>query len=532
MKSLFKVVIFLTLFFLFTACGQTALITPFPVPPSATTTEPARSLTPDAATPIAIGPTQTLIPIPTLEPTLLPTIQPTLIPDLLSSSFLVQRLDGINDHSLQKVTGWDYGFRPSGYCFGPYQWMDQSHLLLFPLTGQEYGMGIMQLALPVVINYENERVWIPSIDGLLSLSSCDQPIWSHSLNLLVSAQRGEAILYSAEGETLNRYPGYNISLSPSGTKLMVDNIWIDLVSGKQVDFSSQGIESLSTWSSDETQLYRCCYAYGNVLTGKAYTFELGGLRYVGRDYGEGFTGIRDLWVMDDAYIVTYWDFQDDTEHDIFPLIEPATQTYKKLQDVTDIPADASCRLRGVSPNRKLIWANCYQPNNYLIDLETFVADPYPGSLSLVSWSSDSEFAWLRDFQSDTPPQILSIADKKLQSLPVPSRPETATWHPTNSTLAYLADSKQALIFLDAQTMSVQELGLPIAFRGLLWSPNGESILLTAEDGSLWQVDFPTLAHLDQLTPALPGVSDVNWSPDGTSIAFVSGPDIYIVETAN
>jgi hypothetical protein len=529
MKNLFTIIVFFISFLVLTAWGQIANTTLSPTSP-AIRLNPSATLTLDTTTPAAIGTIPTLIPSPTLEPTLLPTIEVTFIPGLLNSSFVVRILDGMNGHNLHKITGWEYGFRQSGYCFGPYQWMNENHILLFPLTGQEYGMGTMQLSLPVVINHKSEKVWIPSIDGLLSLSSCDQPSWSHALNLLVTTQRGEIFIYNAEGDILNHFPGYNISLSPSGTKLMVDSTWIDLVSGKQVDFSSQGVEGLSTWSSDETQLYRCCYAYGNVLTGKAYTFELGGLRYVGRDYGEGFTGIRNMWVMDDTYIVTYWDFQNDTEYDILPLIEPSTQTYKKLQDLTDIPADTSCRLRGVAPNRKLIWANCYQPNNYLVNLETFTADPYPGNLSLVSWSSDSEFAWLRDFQTSSAPQVLSISNRKIQSLPVPAQLETASWHPTGSILAYLAEEKQTLVFLNVQTMSVQELALSIAFQTFRWSPNGDHIALIAEDGSIWQVDYPTLKNLEQLTTSLPDVRDVNWSPDGISIALISGSDIYIVET--
>ena len=529
MKNLFKINTFLAFFLLLTACGQISEFAPTPIS-SKTAVDPTATLTPNIIAPTETGIRPPLIPTPTFEPTLLPTIESTLISNLLTSSFVVQTLDGMNGYKLHKITGWEYGFRPSGYCFGPYQWMDQDHLLLFPLTGQDYGMGTMQLSLPVVINYQSEKVWIPTTDGLLSLSSCDRPLWSPTLNLLVTTQKGEAIIYGTEGDILNRYPGYNISLSPSGTKLMVDSTWIDLVSGKQVDFSAQGIEGLSTWSSDENQLYSCCYAYGNVLTGKASTFELGGLRYVGRDYGEGFTGIKDMWVMDDTYIVSYWDFQSDTEQDIFPLIEPSKQTYKKLQALTDIPDDTSCRLGGVSPNRKLIWANCYQPNNYLVNLETFAADPYPGNLSLVSWSADSDFALLQDFQTDAPPQILSIFDKKVKSLPVPARPETATWHPMNNTFAYLAEMKQTLVFLDAKAMSVQELTLPIAFRTLLWSPTGESMALIAEDYSLWQVDYPKLESLKQLTSPLTNARDMSWSPEGNFLAFVSGTDIYVVET--
>jgi hypothetical protein len=52
----------------------------------------------------------------------------------------------------------------------------------------------------------------------------------------------------------------------------------------------------------------------------------------------------------------------------------------------------------------------------------------------------------------------------------------------------------------------------------------------AEDGSLWQADYPKFDNFEQLTPILPNISQVNWSPDGNSISFISGSDIYIVDT--
>jgi Tol biopolymer transport system component len=84
--------------------------------------------------------------------------------------------------------------------------------------------------------------------------------------------------------------------------------------------------------------------------------------------------------------------------------------------------------------------------------------------------------------------------------------------------------------MDVRTLSVQKLSLPAAFREPVWSSEGNRIALVAEDGSLWQVDYPTLENLEQLTPTLPDVHAVNWSPDGDSIAFISGSDIYVVET--
>jgi len=292
---------------LIAACGQPSQATPSVAPHTdiVIATPPTTTPTPIATTPTTVEPTQTIFPIPSLEPTYLPTIESKLIPELLGSSFAIQNLTGINEYNLQKITGWDYGFRPAGYCFGPYKWMDQNHLLLFPLTGQDYGMGMEQLSLPLVINLKSGTTWIPSEDNLFGLSSCGQPLWSYSLKILVATRATETLIFRPDGEIINRYTGNNPSLSPSGTKLMTGGVWIDLLTGNQVDFSSQSISGLSTWSSDEYELYTCCYAYGNARTGKAYSFELDGLRYVGRDYGAGFIGIRKLWVMNDTYVLTY-----------------------------------------------------------------------------------------------------------------------------------------------------------------------------------------------------------------------------------
>ena len=99
------------------------------------------------------------------------------------------------------------------------------------------------------------------------------------------------------------------------------------------------------------------------------------------------------------------------------------------------------------------------------------------------------------------------------------------------------------MLLDAQTMSVQEVTLPIFLREIVWSPDGDKIALIAEDSSVWQIDYPKLENIEQLTSAMPGlvpvqpggrvprVQNVTWSPDGTALAFISDTDIYIVDTS-
>jgi len=198
--------------------------------------------------------------------------------------------------------------------------------------------------------------------------------------------------------------------------------------------------------------------------------------------------------------------------------------------LTDIPDDSNCRLRSVTPDRKNIWVNCYNPNNYLVNLETFASYPYSGDLNIVAWSSNSSFAWVRTYPDNKDPQILSVLDNQLISLPISAQIETIFWHPNDNNLSFLSEDMQTLILVDAQTMIVQKFMLPSKFHNIIWDQNGSKVALIAEDGSLWQVDYPKMENLEQLTGPIPDVKDISWSPDGNSVAFISGSDIYIVDT--
>lgn len=120
--------------------------------------------------------------------------------------------------------------------------------------------------------------------------------------------------------------------------------------------------------------------------------------------------------------------------------------------------------------------------------------------------------------------------------PLPAKPlnnYTYWWHPSGDTVVYPREDNQALIFMNAASMTSKELPFPLSENTdssqLAWSPSGDSLVLTAEDGSLWQVGIPALENLEQLTKTMPDVRDVYWSPDGNSIAFMSGSDIYVVD---
>lgn len=126
----------------------------------------------------------------------------------------------MDGHTLRRVTGWEHGLRSSDYG-RPYRWLDSTHLLLFPLVGeQEHEMlGAVEHTLPVVVN----------------------------LNI---------------GFT-------SLHLSPSGRRLLVGFVWHDLETGQMVDFSGQHKWTMGNpgWSSDETRLFDCCFGYADANLG-------------------------------------------------------------------------------------------------------------------------------------------------------------------------------------------------------------------------------------------------------------------------
>ena len=124
-----------------------------------------------------------------------------------------------------------------------------------------------------------------------------------------------------------------------------------------------------------------------------------------------------------------------------------------------------------------------------------------------------------------------MSDKELRPLPVAPLRELTWWHPKDDILIYPKD-ENTLLLLDATTMSFWELPFKVdikSYTSFVWSLNGDKFKFVADNGSIWQVDYPKLENPEQLTPPLPDVYGIDWSPDGNSIALVSGSDIYVVE---
>jgi len=288
MKYLFRIYIVFFICVLLVACGQVTQIASVP------TTTFAPSQTPE----IPIESTPTIY----VPPTLIPTINPESVPNLLRKAISLQTLVGVNGHSVQKITGWDYGFRQEP-CYG-YQWLNSSHLLLYPRTGQGqdgFHLGKIDLSSElVVMDLTGGSFWLQESLSSTSFSflglDCNGTYWSQELGIIISqensqavdgSQKEDVIIHTFDGEESARYGGKISGVSPKGTKVMVnDNAIIDLHNNKITDLAwhidrdreySLGILPKLYWSSDEMQVYRCCFYYADLKTGKSYNFEWGDL---------------------------------------------------------------------------------------------------------------------------------------------------------------------------------------------------------------------------------------------------------------
>ena len=224
------------------------------------------------------------------------------------------------------------------------------------------------------------------------------------------------------------------------------------------------------------------------------------------------------------------------------MFDPATKLFYDLWEVAGIPTEWAWRYNRVSPDGKYVWIEGFD-GGYLVDLITFESLYYPEANPYtypdIDWSADSKFVWAANDDSDnkyTEVNILSISDKRLHPVPVTLPFESVhLWHPVDNVVVHPANDKNALIFLDAETMSFRELPFKdqdtqYKISNLAWNPNGDKLIFITENHILWQVDYPTLDNLEQLVASADTIGGAQWAPDGDSIAFISGSDIYIVDT--
>jgi len=577
MKVSFKATANFVILILLSACGQAPQVTlkpsTTPLPPdspipiqSATPTNDTYVLptlgiysqpSPGISSPPTFAiPDGTNIPFPTPDPripTLIPTIDPNLVPDLLRKSISIQTLNSANEHNIQRITGWDYGFQQSP-C-NSYQWLDSNHLLLRPRTGQ--GMrpfmdGSTRGDLgsePIVINLTTGNIWMRPPYSISNYEwDCDAIYWSRELGIIINPEnRGSSYAshesvstYTFDGKLIGQYWGKILGVSPKGTKILVDDdTIIDLSTGKITDLAwyinyDLELSSKLYWTSDETRVYRCCFYYADLSTGKSYNLEWSDLQGVDRK-SISFTlrspHIGGQWVRNDTYFFPTWSYMSDAG-DPRLIFSPIEKKYYLIELPSTSGINPETMTYTFSPNGNYVWITGFSYAdgsyyNFLVNLTNLESTPYDIPGNDLFWSPDSKFAWVNLYDSGGI-NILSVEKKILE--PFPSQPTSALfWHPTDSILAFLTEKNQALTILNAKDMSIKEWTLPSTFDNLIWSPDGSHIALIATDGSLWQIDYPNMENLEQLTQPMPA-GNIQWSPDGNSIAFTSGPDIYIVDT--
>lgn len=144
----------------------------------------------------------------------------------------------------------------------------------------------------IVINLETGITWLPPYQSSRE-GRCDSPQWSLEHRLIVfptvepgfQSQQEAVSVFTLDGGISKTYWGKLIDVSPSGTKILIDDdTWIDLISGEVVDFAWYKYKdsapdefvyvSPPIWSSDETQVLICCYFYGNARLEKHTTGKI------------------------------------------------------------------------------------------------------------------------------------------------------------------------------------------------------------------------------------------------------------------
>ncbi len=516
-------------------CGLGARPTDSPVQ------TPLPAITPTASPTTQPTPTPVLSPSPTRVslPTLIPTADPTALPDLLQADFSVRQEDGIDSRPLRRVGGWAHGMRSSGYCErGAYQWLDNAHLLLFPLVGETEAMGIAEHTLPVVINLDDGDLWLPMARQAAHV--CDLPVWSNALQTLITPGKEATLLSNADGAPKHRYPpGRPLSLSPSEQRLLVGSTRINLNSGQTMDLGAEHERTMRNpaWSSDETRLFDCCFGYADTRHPDQYSFfQIDNLGPAGRGAPTDFVGLRSQWVLSDTRVMVWYDFLTGDGNSVIPLIDPPSQGYRDVSALAGINTDGACYALSIAPTGNHLFTSCRSTltsryYKYLINLRTFSTFTLPDELEFHSWSPDGRFALLRknwDQESGLADyQRFSLTDWSLYPMAETSARAPA-WSHRGEHLAFLGEDKHTLIVRDVENWTAKQIPLPQPCGKIVWHPQDNGLVILAEDGSLWLAPDLSGDAVEPLAPSLPDVRDLRWSPDGEHLAFVSGPDVYVV----
>ncbi len=477
-------------------------------------------------------PYRTIRPIPTL----VPTVDPALLPGLLQNAFKIEPVAGIEGHPLSRVTGWEYGVFD-------YWWLDDEHLLLFPLVGEEEPQdGPTQWTMPVVLDLLSGNTWQPQQEASLGI---DQIAWSAALQSLVVIQGNDVLVMNTRGETIQRFlgNGYDSSpslyLSPSGRRLVMGDTWYDLEAGQQVEFEAMRNRPWRpAWSSDESRLFFDDSTFVDTRSGQSYNFQIENLMPVGRGGG----GLSGQWVLSDTMVMIRWEFHtvNGDERILDPLIDPIAQNYTTMAALTGRTADVPCReVVPVDAGQRLL-QQC-QSTLYVLEVASQMTYTLPAEYNLTAASPDGRFAVLGKSQLGRGYYgILALNDGRFQSLPDDlAFPANWDWqqpgqHLENHFVLFFSQDLHTLYQVDVSEGQIVSLVLPIssAFAGAYGHPQENSLAIQGHDGSIWWVRDVQQAVVERLSPPMSptGTSwwNIRWSPSGKYLALGDGRYIYVL----
>mgnify|MGYP001343491111 CR=1 FL=1 len=474
----------------------------------------APSLTPSPTVTRINSPTVTLT--PTITATFTPSPTSPTVGDLLNASAFVENLEALNGHSMQKITGWDKGFvgkYRSESVTSSYQWLDSNHLLLHARIGRQKSPIPRDITAPAVVNLKTAKFWTPMMDEYWN-DWHYLPRWSAKLGILITGQGDEIFAYNPDGEIVKTYKGRLFGVSPSGTKILVDDdTWIDLSSGKTVDFgwiidSWQDKNARPIWSPNEKRVWRCCYHYGDADTGKG--LDIRNITVDGQSVPGFINATLGRWLGNDYFLPeSAWaDQHPFYSLGFIPIFDPAAKTFRNLVEYAGLPANFNNP--ELSPHIQI------SPEGDSLT----VSSPYLASLS----------AGTREYVLDL--KTLQIKLYRVESYTVSESGEI-----TSKTQVFSPSGEE----IQPTPTHTTKIVLPILTTQRFLSPNGSRIALLSVDGSLWLVDYPSLENLEQLTEPMPPkilpsgareprIKDISWSPDSRYLAFLGDKNIYIVDT--
>ncbi len=460
----------------------------------------------------------------------------------------VRGMDGFN---LRQLSGFEYGFREPSYCeFGPYRWLTDEHLMLFPVVAftswyDEPTLG--KVAQAVIFNMADSTAWLPDAPRT---DVCDLPVWSVARQQVIEASNGEVRLRDLTGSVVATYPGsLPLFVSPSGQRLLAGANWIDLTTGELISLDDWQRAKFQrpAWSSDETEIFECCFGYVNAATGESWTRDsFSGLWINGVGVGPGYYGSESRWLVDDTQVMIQpnaINLQGEGQSGFLPLFDPRSQTYINILKTLELPETVINCEPFISPDGNHLWVSCgeiidnvydqYAEPSYFITLPSLEAVPLNGNLLFLGWSADGRFLTYNN-----------VANREASSgqtwlMPTAGEPQLiaedsadfAAWHPGAPTVALGYGTSQQLLFVQAETGQSRWLDFPYGVSQIVWQPAGSGVAILSADGALYWLADPLAANseLVPVTQPMPEVNTLRWSPNGRYLAFISENDFYVVE---